>query len=54
MFDLKLPRFFTRLYGEWNRAAISRSTYIWTPSSRTYIVFAVVSIELILLAVADV
>ena len=40
MFVLKLVRFFTRLYGEGKRAAISKSTYIWTLSSRSYIVFA--------------
>ena len=36
----KLPRFFTRLYVEGKRAAISKLTYTWTPSSRSYIVFA--------------
>ena len=35
----KLARFFTWLYGEGKKAAISKSTYIWTPSSRSYIVF---------------
>ena len=40
MFVLKLPRFFTRLFGEGKKAAISKLTYIWTPSSRSYIVFA--------------
>ena len=30
MFVLKLPRFFTRQYGEEKRAAISKLTYIWT------------------------
>ena len=30
MFVWKLPRFFTRLYGEGKRAAISKLTYIWT------------------------
>ena len=40
MFVLKLPRFFTRLYGEEKRATISKLIYISTPSSRSYIVFA--------------
>ena len=40
MFVLKLPRFFTRLYSEGKRAAISKLKYIRTPSSRSYIVFA--------------
>ena len=35
-----MPHFFTRLYFERKRAAISKLTYIWTPSSRSYIVFA--------------
>ena len=42
MFVLKLPRFFTRLYSGEKRAAISKLTYIWTPSSRSYIVFTLV------------
>ena len=42
MFVLKLPRFFTRLYGEGKRAVISKLTYIWTLLSRSYIVFALV------------
>ena len=33
MFVLKLPRFFTRLCHEEKIAAISKLTYIWTPSS---------------------
>ena len=40
MFVLKLPLFFTQLYGEEKRAAISKLTYIGTPSSCSYIVFA--------------
>ena len=40
MFVMKLARFFTRLYDEGKRAAISKLTYIWTPSSRSDIVFA--------------
>ena len=40
MFVLNLAHFFTRLYGEGSRAANSILTYIWTPSSRSYIVFA--------------
>ena len=43
MFVLKLPRFFTRLYGDYTvekRAVFTRLTYIWTSSSRSYIVFA--------------
>ena len=40
MFVLKLPPFFTRLNSEGKRAAILKSTLIWTPSSRSYIVFA--------------
>ena len=40
MFVLKLPRFFTRLYGKRNSAAISKLTYIWTPSSRSCIILA--------------
>ena len=39
MFVLKLPPFFTQLYGDGKRAAISKLTYIWTQSSRSYIVF---------------
>ena len=42
MFVLKLPPFFTRLNGEGKMAAISKLTLIWTPSSRSYIVFALV------------
>ena len=42
MFVLKLPLFFPRLYGEGKRAAISKLTYIWTPSSGSYIIFALV------------
>ena len=42
MFVLNLAHFFTRLYGEGSRAANSKLTYIWTPSSRSYIVFALV------------
>ena len=44
---LKLPHFFTRQYGEGKRAAISKSTYIWTPSSRSYIVFALAETTII-------
>ena len=40
MFVLKLPPFFTGLNGERKRAAISKLTFIWTLSSRSYIVFA--------------
>ena len=40
MFVLKLPRFFTRLYGEQKSAAISNLKYIWTSSSRSYKVLA--------------
>ena len=40
MFVLKLPPFLTRLYGEGKRAAISKLTYIWTPSCHSYIVFS--------------
>ena len=40
MFVLNLAHFFTRLYREGGRAANSKLTYIWTPSSRSYIVFA--------------
>ena len=42
MFILKLPPFFTWLNGEGKRAAISKLTFIWTSSSRSYIVFALV------------
>ena len=42
MFVLNLAHFFTRLYGEGSRAANSKLTFIWTPSSRSYIVFALV------------
>ena len=42
MFVLKLLSFFTRLYGEGKRAAISKLTYLWNPSSRSYIIFAIV------------
>ena len=35
-----MPRFFTRLYGEEERAAISKFTYIWNQSSRYFIAFA--------------
>ena len=45
MFILKLPRFFTRLYDEEKRAAIKKITYIQTPLSRSYIVFALSQIE---------
>ena len=34
--------FHSRLYGEGKRPAISKLTYIWSPSSRSYIVFALV------------
>ena len=40
MFVLKLPHFFTRLYGEGKRAPISKLTYSLIPSSRSYIVLA--------------
>ena len=40
MFVLKLPHFFTRLYGEKKEAAILKLTFIRTPSIRFYIVFA--------------
>ena len=40
MFVLKLPRFFTHLYGAGKRAAISKPTYIWTSLSRSYIILA--------------
>ena len=36
----KFAALFHRLYGEGKKAAISKLTYIWTPSSRSYIVFA--------------
>ena len=44
MFVLKLPRFFTRLYGEEKSAAISKLIQIWTPSS-SYIVLALTELE---------
>ena len=34
--NFQLPPFFTRLYGEGKRAAISKLTYIWTPSCILY------------------
>ena len=40
MFVLKLPGLFTRLYREEQSKAIFKQTYSWTPSSRSYIVFA--------------
>ena len=40
MFGLKLPLVYIRLYGEGKRAVISNLKYIRTPSSRSYIVFA--------------
>ena len=43
MFVLNLAHFFTRLCGEGSRAANSKLTYIWTLSSRSYIVFALVT-----------
>ena len=46
MFVSKLACIFTRLFGEGKRAAISKSTYIWSPSSRSYIVFALISLAL--------
>ena len=45
MFVSKLARFFTWRYGEGEKAAISKSTYIWTPSSCSYIVFALVNLK---------
>ena len=39
MFVLKLPLFFTLLC-DGKRAAISKLTYIWTPSSFSYIALA--------------
>ena len=46
MFALKLPRFFTRLYGKGKRAGISKLTYIRILSSRSYIVFALTLYEM--------
>ena len=37
---LNLPRFFTRLYGQWKRAAISKIICLWTKWCRSYFVFA--------------
>ena len=39
----EIAAFFIRLNGEGKRAAISKLTFIWTPSSRSYIVFALVT-----------
>ena len=39
---LKLPCFFNRLYGKEKSAVISKLTYILTPSSRSYIVLALI------------
>ena len=36
---LNLPRFFTRLYGQWKRATISKLICLWTKWCRSYFVF---------------
>ena len=42
MLILKLPPFFPHHIGEWKRAAISKQTFIWTLSSRSYIILALI------------
>ena len=42
LFILKLPRFFPRSIAEWKSAVISKQIFIWTPSSRSYIILALV------------
>ena len=40
---LNLPRFFTRLYGQWKRAVNSKLICSWTKWCHSYFVFALVS-----------
>ena len=40
MLLLKLPPFFPLRLAEWTSAAISKQTFVWTPSSRSYIILA--------------
>ena len=39
---LNLPRFLTRVYGQWKRASISKLISLWTWWCRSYFVFALV------------
>ena len=42
MLILKLPPFFPHRIAKWKRAAISKHTFIWSLSSRSYIILALV------------
>ena len=42
MLILKSPPFFPHRIAEWKSAAISKQTFIWTPSSLSYIILSLV------------